>query len=58
MQNLITHKYLVVAPDFQFSNCVFKSQNTLQNVSVSHKIENESVSQEIVIYRVFLRGQI
>ena len=27
MHNLITHKYLAVAPDFQFSKCVCKSQN-------------------------------
>ena len=62
---LITHMYLAVAPDFQFSKCVCKSQNrkcvrnsenTIQNESVSHKIENVSVSHKIVMYRVFLRG--
>ena len=65
MHNLITHKYLAVAPDFQFSKCVCKSQNrkfvcksqnTIQNVSVSDKKDNVSVSHKIVIYRVFLRG--
>ena len=58
------HKYLAVAPDFQLSKCVCKSQNreclgnsknTVQNVSVSHNIKNVYVSHKIVIYRVFLR---
>ena len=61
MHNQITDKCLAVAPDFQFSKwvcksqnrkCVFKSQNTMQNVSVCHKIENVSVSH----IREFLRG--
>ena len=65
VHNLITHKFLAVAPDLQFPKCVCKSQNrkcvcksqnTIQNVSVSHKIQNVSVSHKIVIYRVFLRG--
>ena len=45
--NQITHKCLVVAPAFPFSKsvckpqnrkCICKSQNTIWNVSVSHKI--------------------
>ena len=39
-----------------FKLCVCKSQNYIQNMSVSHKIDNMSVSHKIVIYRVFLRG--
>ena len=36
--------------------CLCKSQNTIQNISVNHKIDNVSVSHKKVIYRVFLRG--
>ena len=64
ISDLITHRYLAVAPYFPFSKCVCKSQNRncvcksqyiIQNVSVSHKIENITVSHKIVIYRVYLR---
>ena len=65
MNNLKTHKYLAVTPDFPLSKCVCKlqnrkcvckSQNTIKDVSVSHKIEKVPVSHKIVRYRVFLRG--
>ena len=62
VHNLITHPYLAVATKYQYSKYVWnrktvcKSKNTIQNVYVSNKIENVSVSHEIVIYKVFQRG--
>ena len=47
VRNLIIHKYLAVAPAFQFLKV--SVGHKIENVSVSHKIENVSVSHKIVI---------
>ena len=53
VRNLIIHKYLAVAPAFQFLKV--SVGHKIENMSVSQKIEIVSVSQKIVIYRVLLR---
>ena len=64
--NLITDKYLAVAPDFPFSKrvcksqngkCVCKSHDIIQNVSVSHKFGKcVCRSQNSHIQRSFVNG--